>query len=266
MLMRNSLRLAALVLFSGLAAAANVDCAFPHIRDTALGIALSTTLGVPATESAPAIDQPLKDCQRVLIVWSGPKSAPVVRFQGVSSEALMARYAAVGTRLDSRHGPAYPLPQQAGFVAVALNAHELMIATPAILAQTDPPAWPEATGNVLDFSGPATDLKLGDLQEELSSFLFTWQPDGKLVLRATAASRHDAKAVLRYVAIRKPLVEAAAGIGVEKAEFPAKLLEAADFSREENILFARMDLDQPTRDQAVEYLAKAVRKQMKKYR
>ncbi len=132
--MRNSLRLAALVLFSGLAAAANVDCAFPHIRDTALGIALSTTLGVPATESAPAIDQPLKDCQRVLIVWSGPKAAPVVRFQGVSSEALMARYAAVGTRLDSRHGPAYPLPQQAGFVAVALNAHELMIATPAILA------------------------------------------------------------------------------------------------------------------------------------
>ena len=264
--MRHPLRLAALVLLAGVAVAANVDCAFPHIRDTALGTALSTTLGVPASETTPALDQPLKDCQRVLIVWSGPKAAPVVRFQGVESEALMARYAAVGTRLDSRHGPAYPLPQQAGFVAVALNAQELMIATPAILAQIDPPAWPEATGNVLDFSGPATDLKLGDLQEELSSFLFTWQPDGKLVLRATATSRHDAKAVLRYVAVRKPLVEAAAGIGVEKAEFPAKLLEAAAFSREENILFARMDLDQPTRDQAVEYLAKAVRKQMKKYR
>lgn len=264
--MRQPLRLAALLLLAGIAAAANVDCAFPHIRDTTLGAALSTALGAPATEGAAAIEQPLKDCQRVLIVWSGPKAAPVVRFQGVPSEALMARYAATGTRIESRHGPAYPLPQQPGFVAVALDEQELMIATPAILAQIAPPAWPEPTGNVLDFSGPATDLKLGDLQDELSSFLFAWQPDGKLMLRATAASRHDAKAVLRYVAIRKPLVQAAAGVGVDKAEFPAKLLEAAAFSREENVLIARMDLDQPTREQAVEYLAKAVRRQMKKYR
>lgn len=264
--MRQPLRLAALVLLAGVAAAANIDCAFPHIRDSSLGTALSTALGAPATDTAPALDQPLKDCQRVLIVWNGPRAAPVVRFQGVPSEALMARYAASGTRVESRHGPAYQLPQQTGFVAVALNAQELMIGTPAILATIDPPPWPEPTGNVLDFSGPATDLKLGELQDELSSFLFTWQPDGKLVLRATAASRHDAKAVLRYVAVRKPLVQAAAGVGVEKAEFPAKLLEAAAFSREENILIARMDLDQPTREQAVDYLAKAVRRQMKKYR
>lgn len=264
--MRHSLRcLIAVVLLVGTAAAATIDCAYPNLRDTTLGTALSTTLGAPAAEAAPAIDDPLADCQRVLITWSGPKAAPVVRFLGVHAEALMARYAATGTRLDSPLGPAYPLPQQTGFVAVAIDSQELLITTPAILATLELSAWPPATGNTIDFSGPATDLKLGDLQEELTSFLFTWQLDGKLVLHATASSRHDAKAVLRYIAVRKPLVQAAAGVGVDKAELPAKLLEAANFSREDNILTARMDLDQTTREQAVEYLAKAVRKQMKKY-
>jgi hypothetical protein len=264
--MRNPVRLLVLSLLVGVATAANIDCAYPHIRDTTLGTALATTLGAPATpEGAVAIDQPLKDCQRVLITWSGPKAPPVVRFLGVPAEALVARYAATGTRVDSRHGPAYPLPQQPGFIAVALGESDLLIATPAVLAQIDPPEWPEATGNVLDFSGPATDLKLGDLQDELSDFLFAWQPDGKLVLHATANSRHDAKSVLRYISIRKPLVQAAAGVGVDKAELPAKLLDCATFSREDNILTARMDLDEPTRVEAVEYLAKQVRRQMKKY-
>lgn len=263
------MRAARLLILSCLAfaaSAATIDCAFPHIRDTTLGGTLATTLQVPAVEGQPA-HEPLRECSRVLITWSGPKAPPVVRFKGVAARELMGRYAAAGAApVESRYGAAYPLPQQQGFVAVALADDELLIATPTLMAQLEAPEWPTASGNVMDFTGPATDLKLGDLQDELRHFNFVWGPDGKLVLRATATSKTDAKAVIRYISLRKPLVDAAAGVGIEKAEFPSKLLNAATFDRKDAEVIARMELDDPTRLQAVDYLAKAVTRQMRKYR
>jgi hypothetical protein len=245
--------------------AATIDVDYTKIRDGKLGIALRTTLDT-AAPGAPAAEDHLAACQRVLITWSGPKQPPVVRFLGVDTGTLCKRLAENGANsTDTKFGAAYPLPHQAGFSVVALSANELLMAPPALLSTMDVPPWPAASTNVLSFSGPATDLKLGELQDELKDFVFAWEPTGAVTLQATANSKSDAKAVLRYISVREPLLDAAAALGVDKAQFPSKLLDAATFDRKGNVIVARLDLNEAMRAEAVEYLANQVRKQMRKY-
>jgi len=246
--------------------AATIDVDYTKVREGGIGVALSATLATAAAEGEVVAD-PLAVCQRVLITWSGPKQPPVVRFLGVDTAGYCARLAASGaTSIDTKFGVSWSLPKQKGFAVVALNDNELLMAPPALLATIEAPAWPVATANIISFSGPATDLKLGDLQDELKDFVFAWEPTGSVSLHATANSKSDAKAVLRYISLREPLLDAAAALGVDKAQFPAKLLDATTFDRQNNIVIARLDLDEPTRVQAIDYLADQIRKQMRKYR
>lgn len=246
--------------------AATIDVDYTKVRDGSIGTALSAALATAGSEGE-VVPDPLAACQRVLITWSGPKQAPVLRFLGVDTTAFCARLSNSGAiSTDTKFGSAFALPKQKGFAVVALGDNELLMAPPTLLATIDAPAWPQATSNVISFSGPATDLKLGDLQDELKDFIFAWEPSGAISLRATANSKSDAKAVLRYIALREPFLDAAAALGVDKAQFPSKLLDATTFDRKDNVVIARLDLDEPTRVQAVDYLADQIRKQMKKYK
>lgn len=246
--------------------AATIDVDYAKVRDGSIGAALNATLATTAT-AGEVVPDPLVACQRVLITWSGPKQPPIVRFLGVDTAVYCARLvASEAVSIDTKFGTAYALPKQKGFAVVALSDNELLMAPPALLATIEAPVWPELTTNVISFSGPATDLKLGDLQDELKEFVFAWEPTGAISLHATANSKSDAKAVLRYISLREPLLDAAAALGVDKAQFPAKLLDAATFDRQNNIVIARLDLDEPTRVQAIDYLAEQIRKQMKKYK
>lgn len=246
--------------------AATIDVDYTKVRDGGIGAALSAALATAASPGE-VVPDPLANCQRVLITWSGPKQPPVVRFLGVDTTAYCKRLSDSGaTSIETPFGTAWALPQQQGFSVVALSDQELLMAPPTLLATIEAPAWPPATTNVISFSGPATDLKLGDLQDELRDFIFAWEPNGAVSLHATANSKGDAKAVLRYISLRQPLLDAAASLGVDKAQFPSKLLDATTFDRQGNVIIARLALDEPTQAEAVEYLAKQIRKQMWKYK
>lgn len=248
--------------------AATIDVDFGGIQGTQLGQTLDELLVVPAAEGFPA-DQPLLCCTRILVYWSGVDMAPVVRFRGVPSEERMNLLAAAMAQpVETAHwGIGYRLPNLQGYIAVALSRDEVMVGTPAVLDQlSEAPAWPETFEHIMSFRCVTNDLKLGDLKEELVDIHFVWPHDGKLSLNSNAHSSGDAKAVLRYIGLRKPLVHAAAGLGIDKADFPSRLLAATTWDRDGKVIKARFDLDDKTRVEAVDYLTKSLRKQVNKYR
>lgn len=247
--------------------AATIDVDFTGIAGTQLAETLEEILVVPAAEGQPA-DQPLLCCTRILVSWQGINSPPVVRFRGVPADERMERLAASGTpAVETPWGTGYRLPNLLGYVAVGIARDEVMAVAPEVLATlTEPPPWPEAFEHIMSFKGLSSDLKLGDLADELVDIDFTWPRDNKLTLVSNAKSRGDAKAVLRYISIRRPLVHAAAGLGIDKADFPSRLLGATTWNRSGNQIQASFDLDDNTRIEAVDYLTKSLRRHLGKYR
>ncbi len=248
------------------ASAATVDVDYPKLRDSELGAVLVACIA-PMTPVEG--DQPIElasVCTRVLVSWDGPKAPPVVRYRGVPAQALIDRLAAQpgAVQVDGPAGPSWPVHQK-GFVLAKIADDEVVMATLKSMPTLAMPEWPEQRDRVISFSGPATDLKLGDLQDNLASFDFVWEPTGRLLLLATANSKTDAKSVMRYISLRKPLLDIAAGVGVEKAEFPAKLLSGASFARSAEKITVKSNLDEDMRGEAVAFLVKTINKQMKKY-
>ncbi len=250
----------------GVGSAATVDVDYPKLRDTDLGRLLVDSISPQSEREGVAPLDLATACTRVLVSWEGPKGSPVVRYRGVPAQALIDRLAAQPdvTRLDGPVGASWPVRQK-GFVAAKIADDEIVMATAKMMPTLVMPPWPERHESLIAFSGPATDLKLGDLQDELASFDFVWESTGKLLLLATANSKNDAKSVMRYISLRKPLLETAAAIGVEKAEFPAKLLDGASFSRSGEKITVKSELDDAMRSEAVAYLVKTIGKQMRRY-
>lgn len=247
--------------------AASIDVDFTGIAGTQLAETLEEILEVPATEGQP-LDQPLVCCTRILVSWQGTNSPPVVRFRGVPSAERMERLAASGAPVvETPWGTGYRLPNLLGYVAVGIGRDEVLAGAPEILATlAEPPAWPETFEHIMSFKGLSSDLKLGELADELVDIDFTWPRDNKLTLVSHAKSRGDAKAVLRYISIRRPLVHAAAGMGIDKADFPSRLLGATTWDRSGSTIKASFDLDDTTRIEAVDYLTKSLRRHLRKYR
>ncbi len=256
----------ALVAGLGWASAATVDVDYGQLRDSDLGRLLAESIS-PVSEAEGV--QPLDlatPCTRVLVSWEGPKAPPVVRYKGVPAQALLDRLATQPdvVALDGPLGPSWPVRQK-GFVVAKVADDEVVMATAKMMPALVMPEWPQQREGLIAFTGPASHLKLGDLQDELASFDFVWQSTGKLLLLATANSKSDAKSVMRYISLRKPLLETAAAIGVEKAEFPAKLLDGASFSRSGERITVKSELDDGMRSEAVAFLVKTINKQMRKY-
>jgi hypothetical protein len=247
--------------------AANIDVDFTGIQGTQLGGTLEEILVVPTGEGM-LPDQPLLCCNRILVTWEGTEMAPIVRFRGVPSEERMQLLEASGARPTATPwGVGYQLPALKGYLAVAIGRDEVMAVAPAVLTDlTEAPAWPEEFTDIMAFRGAATDLNLGDLKEELVDIDFRWPHTGKLTLNSNAHSSGDAKAVLRYIAIRKPLVQAAAGLGIDKADFPSRLLSATSWDRDGKLIKATLDLDEKTKIEAVDYLTKSLRRHLRHYR
>lgn len=247
--------------------AAYIDVDFTGIAGTQLSATLDEILTVPAAEGVPT-DQPLICCTRILVSWQGINTPPLVRFRGVPAHERIAKLAASGAKpTETVWGTGYRLPNLQGYIAVALERDEILAGSPAVLAAlTEAPAWPETFEHIMSFKGLSSDLKLGDLADELVDIDFTWPRDNKLTLISHAHSRGDAKAVLRYIGIRRPLVHAAAGLGIDKADFPSRLLAATTWNRSGNQIQASFDLDDATRIEAVDYLTKSLRRHLNKYR
>jgi hypothetical protein len=254
-------------LIAASASAATVDVDYPQIRDSDLGRVLIECLAPQVESEGGAKLEIAGRCSRVLVSWNGPKAPPVVRYLGVPAQAIIDRLAAQPevAVLDGPIGPSWPVHQK-GFVLAKLSDDEVVMATIKMMPTLVLPEWPEPRDRVISFTGPASHLKLGELQDELSSFDFVWQPAGDLLLLATANSKTDAKSVMRYISLRLPLLDIAAGVGVEKAEFPAKLLSGASFSRTGEKITVKSSLDDNMRGEAVAFLVKTINKQMRKYR
>ncbi|MBA3685091.1 MAG: hypothetical protein H0W72_07605 [Planctomycetes bacterium] len=258
--------LVSLVATSTSAFSATVDVDYPKLRDSELGRVLIGCIWAAEAEGSTAPSEAANGCTRILVSWDGPKAPPVVRYRGVPAQAVIDRLAAKpeGAAIDSPIGPAWPANQK-GFLVAKVADDEVVMVTVKMMPTLVMPEWPEQRDRVISFSGPASHLKLGDLQDNLSSFDFVWEPSGVLELLATANSKTDAKSVMRYISLRRPLLDIAAGVGVEKAEFPAKLLSGASFTRSGAKITVKSSLNEDMRGEAVAFLVKTINKQMRKY-
>ncbi len=247
--------------------AAHIDVDYAGIQGTALAETLQEVLTVPVAEGMPA-DQPLLCCTRIVVSWEGVDMAPLVRFRGVPAPARMEILAAAGMeRVETPLGVGYRLPSLLGYIAIATDRDEILAGAPEVIqALTEIPPFPAEFTEIMSFIGLSSDLNLDDLSDNLVDINFAWPHDGKLTLTSTAKSSGDAKAVLRYIALRKPLVQMAAGLGIDKADFPARLLGATKWDRDGKVILATFNLDDKTRIEAVDYLTKSLRRHLRKYR
>ncbi len=262
--------------------AAIVDAQFAEIRDTPIGTMFKECLkaappaapapaadGTPAP--APAVpeapeDDPTVGLRRVLVAWTGVRSPPTIRFQGIPAQAAIARISEGKEGTDTAIGKSWPLPRLPGFSMVAVGEDELVVAPAKALEQLKLVEWPAPPGNALDFKAPATDLKLGDLQDRISDFHLTYDSAGNTQLKVNTPSEKMAKSVDRYVWWRKPVVYAGADVGIKKLKFPARLLDATAIDRKKNVLTAKLTLKDDMKDQAFGYLADAISRELRRYR
>jgi hypothetical protein len=208
---------------------------------------------------------PTGGLQRVLISWSTVKSPPVITFIGLRTQLIVTTLSKGTPGTATPIGPAWLLPNVPGFYFAVVSPQMLVVSTlPGLQAQI--PGNPQAaSGHALEFTGAATDLKLGDLQAQLKDFTMTYDSSGATRIVIRAKSEDDAKHVDRWVWWRKPLVFAGADLGVKKLQFPAKLLDQTSISRDKDKLIAVTTLKQDMRTQAFSVLANAIRKQLRNF-
>lgn len=242
------------------ASAALVDVDFTRFRDTPVGEMLAGCLKVSETVG------PGDGIDRVLVAWSGAKSAPSIRYHGVNADALIQHLATLGAALPSSAGEAYALPNLEGFACIRLAADEVLLGPIKALSTLAAPEWPQATEHALVFTGLATDLKLGDVQERIRDFVMLWDTPGQVLLTVNAINNAQARSLDRWLAVAGPMVKVAAGVGVKKAKFPALLLEQTDISRKGSALIGRGTLSDETVAQAHRELVDTLTKQITKYR
>jgi len=268
----------------GQAGAALVDVNYNAIRGTPISDVLIRALcphdgglyasddpptpvpGDPNAAPPPPTFNPTGGLQRVLISWANVKSPPVIRFFGLNT-ALQEKTLTKGAPpVATPIGPAWPLPNVPGFYFAIAGPTELEVSTLATLLSSTRTPPPEPSGHALHFTGPATDLKLGDLQPLLKDFAMSYESNGdtKIIIRAN--SEDAAKHVDRWVWWRKPIVFAGADIGVKKLQFPAKLLDQTIMVRDKDELIATTTLHDDMQTQAFTILADAIRKQLRNFK
>ncbi|MBA3709080.1 MAG: hypothetical protein H0W83_09710 [Planctomycetes bacterium] len=270
------------------ARAALVDVQFADIKDTPVGTMLRDCLkpeappapaaadGTAAPADGAAVDpaataavpeeDPTVGLRRVTVAWEGTKSPPIIRFLGIPSKQAVDRISKGQAGTDTPLGKSWPLPRLPGFSVVILGDEDLVVAPPKTLETLKVAAWSAAPAHALDFTAPATDLKLGDLQDKISDFHLTYDSSGSTLLQVNTPSEKMAKSVDRYIWWRKPVVFAGADVGIKKLKFPARLLDAADIDRKKNVLTAKVTLKDDMKNQAFGYLADAISRELRRYR
>lgn len=255
--------IATLVLAGATLGAADIDVDLTLLENQRMRRTLVQPLAVEGEKA----DVLLADVRRVWIHWTGRKGAPEIRYRGLVADERMARLDALGVeRTETPLGLARALPGQPGFHLIALGPDEVLMAPTRLLERLAPRDWPAAAGAVLTFSGPATDLKLGGLKEELTAFRFAWTPENELVLSAVARDDEDAERSYHWVKRRIGLLGLAAGLGADKAEFPYALLKKADFEVRGDTVRVTRSLDEAMEHDAVDYLVYQVKRKLRKFR
>jgi hypothetical protein len=262
-------RLVAIACLASLAAAevpaALVDADFSEIKETAVGqMFISCLQPAHAEGTAPDADPPI-EIKRLLVSWEGVKAPPVIRFIGVDASAVTAHLAEGKAPTQTSVGPSWALPNLNGFAVAMVKPDELVVSTPAALEKLQLPDLPQASGHVLQFTGPASDLKLGELQDKLKDFVLIHDHNGVTKVSVHANDEKDAKAVDRWIWWRKPVVFAGADVGVKKLKFPAKLLDQTDIARHKDTITASTTLKDDMRSEAFIYLADAIRREVRRF-
>jgi hypothetical protein len=280
------LRLAVACLAScaaGEAAAALVDAQYDEIRDTSVGALFvsclqpapaaagsqagstpgTTVSGTPVADP-PAVD-PTKDLKRVLVSWDGVKSPPIVRFVGLPAEAVAAAIAGDKPSTPTAVGPSWPVPNVPGFAIAVVKPDELVMSVPSTLEKLQLPELPPPSGHSLRFTGPGSDLKLGEIQDKVKDFELVHDHGGATKATINTPSAKDAKSLDRWVWWRKPVVFAGADVGVKKLKFPSKLLDQTDIDRHDAALVASTTLKDDMRLQAFDYLTDAIKRELRRF-
>jgi hypothetical protein len=268
------------------AGAALVDAEYAEIRDTSVGKLFDSCLQPAApvasgsqagtTPPAPQITvvndppaaaaaNPTAELKRVLVSWDGVKSPPVIRFIGIPAEAIAASLAGGKPSTPTAVGPSWPVPNMPGFAVAIAKPDELVISVPETLEKLQLAPCPAASGHPLRFTGPGTDLKLGEIQDKVKDFELIYDHGGATKATITTPSDKDAKALDRWVWWRKPVVFAGADVGVKKLKFPARLLDQTDIDRSKNQLIATTTLQDDMRGQAFDYLTDAIRREIRRF-
>ncbi len=252
---------------AGTAAAATVDVDYEQIKDQPFGQQLLTELkiDVPATDENPS-DDPANGLQRLMLTWNGTKSPLVLQCKGVKANEMTASLADNPNVYKCPLGLAHPLPREKRYSVVAVSQDETVMGTVKGLNEFTLGQWPEKSGSAMTFIGTPTDVNLDELSDRIKTFTMTMSADGMLVAAVQAKDKKAAKALLAYVNNRLPLLTVAAAVGVEKAQFPKRMVDAAKIERKDTMIYVTVDLskDLALRQEAHEFLLKTFRKRMKK--
>jgi hypothetical protein len=281
------LRLAAVACLASCAVApvgaALVDAEYAEIRDTSIGALFVSCLQCAPPAPAPAAPQqvsgqpqpvvaadppatdPTKELKRVLVSWDGVKSPPVVRFIGLPAEEVAAAIAGGKPSTPTAVGPSWPVPNVPGFVIAVVKPDELVMSVPSTLEKLQLAPPPPPSGHALRFTGPGSDLKLGEIQDKVRDFELIHDHGGATTATINTPSAKDAKSLDRWVWWRKPVVFAGADVGVKKLKFPSKLLDQTDIDRKDAALVATTTLKDDMRAQAFDYLTDAIKRELRRF-
>ncbi|HYE05008.1 MAG TPA: hypothetical protein VEL07_05730 [Planctomycetota bacterium] len=249
-------------LLGGLAAA-TVDVDYDQIRDLPLGQNLITELkidipGGPAEYAA--------ELKRLRLDWTGTKSALLLAARGLPVPAMKTALAEA-TPMATPHGDAFPLPRDPRYALLPLADDEAVIGTAKGLGeQYTPSPWPEPTGAALAFNGVPGDINLAEFADRVNDFQMTLTREGMLIGTINCKDRKTARGLMSYISNRLPFLTLAASVGVDKAQFPKRMIDAAVIERNAHVITVTIDLtkDDALRKDAHEYLIKTLRRRMKK--
>jgi hypothetical protein len=245
--------------------AAVIDVDYPAIADTPVGKALKAVLYKDGTVDG----DPACSVNRVLVSWEGERSPPLLQYRGLQATHLREALSQQATSVETKAGTAVEMPNQPRFAMLQVSDDEVAVATLNGLNNLALKEWPEPSGNLITFTGVPSDLKLDDpdWNKKITTFTLTFSASGKLNLRAFALNSSEAQSVMRWVSGSRPALAIAAGLGIEKAQFPQRLVKDAKIQRRGSIITVDVDLskDETLLKDTYQFLTDTLSKRMRKY-
>jgi hypothetical protein len=262
--MRRMLIAITLAVVPGIGSAALIDVRFPSIAETSLGTALRDVL-LDADTRASAGD-PTAGLERVLVSWQGEKAPPLLQYRGLQVADLARILSDHRTPLETEAGRAYVLPRHR-FGMVAVCEDEAAVATLASLDHLALPPWPDAPAEIIRFSGLPSDLRLDEWSDRISTFTLTMDEKSRVLVTVNSPNKAAAQSLMRWINASKPLLAMAAGVGVDKAQFPDRLVKVAEIERKGAAILVSIDLakNAKLKGETFDFLAETLKRRMRKF-
>jgi len=238
---------------------------YPSVRGTALGDSLLTPLQTGDEALDTALDAEL---ERVVITWQGRRCPPTVRYLGINALQVVHHQLAAGAEVVASPWGDAALVRKPKEYALAIAApREAVLATAKRMPALELGDLPPPSHHVVEIDANADDFKLGTAAKRIDRLHLRWSRTNRVRLTSFSSDAEQATWVKSYVNRRLPWLQLADGLGVDAAEFPARLLEDRKAKRTGSRTYVDMDLsDEDLRGETWGQLRKLIDRQTHRYR